>query len=206
MTPEQLSDAIGAIDDDMIVTAKQPTPVHRWRLAAAGCAACAVIAIGAVLWWTVNSRSQLPIVDVPDNSSYTEQGTIPPSDTYTGGVVTPPSEAPSLEDSDPADGKMPVYYIDNGQIRCRTFPQEYDPQTVFDLWKSLNRIGNEVQLLSVQTEHSDGQTISTLTITKSLERYYAVTDQTLLLVSLEQTLSAADDDPPDAYRVTLTEG
>ena len=209
MTPEQLADAIGEIDDDLIVPilspADHPPTNHSWWWIFGITAACVAVSAGII---GVNSRKSerlSPIESPPSvKTSDNETGA---ADTYTGGAVS------VLPSAGQGEVLTPFYYLRDGAIKCRWVTHEPTFQAIFDVWKNLNFIGEEVQLLSMQTETlrendisaSVMQRVCTLTITQTLADYYTVHDQELLLQSLKQTLSAAADTPPDTYRLILTE-
>ena len=229
MKPEELSDHIAEIDDELIAAAKKRPVSHRKIILIAGSvAACAVIAVTAVFF---AARQGTGVeTSVPVAGGYTEMGAGQSSGITTAGGV---SEIPHTEESYDTDIEIitsEIFYVKDSKIEKTPAEHEATPQAVFELWKRMNNIGDEVKLLSVKIESNgiteeseiDGQGVATyhvgdkntyiLTITKNIEDCYSRVDKDLLLESLKQTmLSAADiksygNVRVDEYKLILAEG
>lgn len=100
-----------------------------------------------------------------------------------------------------------VYYVDNGELCSEQCTVKWLVMDVFDAWKERNGIGEEVLLLDYEPcSNSIEQTeYMHVIVSKSLETYYEQTDETLLLESLEQTLSAYFGPHFTEYHFTLEE-
>lgn len=220
MTVFDLFDSIGNVDDELIEKAKQPKKTHRNLIAGVGSlAACFVIACtGLIVLQSVQKNNGLQ-TDVSGEQ-------------YTGSVSSESSENPetsenSVHENDgeviPEKINADIYYVSNGKIESQTVNTSAIPETVFELWKSKNNIGEEVKLLSVQfidngtteiSEYSGAEVVThtmgdkttyTLTVTKNLESYYDSIDKDLLLESLEKTMTDWYNPRPDEYKLVLAE-
>lgn len=189
MKNTELLDYLGEIDDDLIVNAmKKPKPLKKMLAAFGTLAACVVLAV--VVTTTLN-RS--PAFENSTSSFYT-----------TGGA----SEQPSVEISE--GGCEPLQaqlcYVRDGVLLSenRELPDE---QAVFEAWKQLNGIGDEVRLIGTRLE-GDGTESRTdisgvgvadyhtpkhhryfITVSRNLESYLQ-TNRELLLTSLKQTMTS----------------
>lgn len=208
MTVFDLFDSIGNVDDELIEKAKQPKNSHRKLIITIGSlAACIVVACISII---ISQDIQ------KDNGFQTDVQ-------WTGSAS---SEAPLNEDSgeiSPKEIHIEVYYVLNRKIEHQSIITDAKPETVFEIWKSKNNIGEEVKLISAQltdngstevseysgveiaTHKTGDQTIYTLTITKNLEQYYDDTDKDLLLESLEKTMTGMCDPKPDEYKLILSD-
>ena len=210
MKPEELSIYIGEIDDDLITGAKKKRSIHKKVIMIAGSvAACAVLAVTGVFLMT--HQKPTTEVSVPGTGGYTEQGDRPASGNATGGEI---SEGLLIESS--GDGTIEIidskiYYVEDGKLLSKTETHEARPEVVFDLWKKMNHIGDEIGFVSVNidsngwTEESevDGQGVGIyhvgdhfvyrMRISMPLDAYFAKTDKELLLESLEKTMLDGTD-------------
>ena len=223
MKPEELSDYIGEIDEELIAGAKRKRRTNNKMFVIAGSiAACAVISVTAV--FLTSGRNTAVETSFPDGSGYTEKGAEISSDITTEGTY---SEIPHTEESYDSDIEIitsDIFYVKDGRIEKTPVEHEATPQTVFELWKKMNNIGDEVKILSVKIESNgiteeseyDGQGVATyhvgddltfnLTITKNIENYYSVTSKHLLLNSLERTMYEASEVKYGEFNLILAEG
>ena len=222
MKPEELSDHIAEIDDELIAAAKKRPVSHRKIILIAGSvAACAVIAVTAVFF---AARQGTGVeTSVPVAGGYTEMGAGQSSGITTAGGV---SEIPHTEESYDTDIEIitsEIFYVKDGKIEKTPVEHEATPQAVFKLWKKMNNIGDEVKILSVKIESNgiteeseyDGQGVATyhvgadltfnLTITKNIESYYSSSGKYLLLSSLEKTMYEASEVKYGEFNLILAE-
>ena len=228
MTKFDLFDSIGNVDDELIEKAMEPKKSSKKAfLAITSVAACAVFACAAVL--IVQNMNKSNVVIDSGVSSAVGTSSVKPVDEESpenGAAEVSSSEAPILEDSSEKDfGKMPfeIYYVVNGKMEQKTIVTDASPESLFDIWKKENQIGDEVRFISVKisdngtTEISEysgvevaahkvgDHTVYTLTITKNLERYYDSIGKELLLDSLEKTMTGMCDPRPDEYQLILSD-
>ena len=216
MKPEELSEHIGEIDEELIAGAKKKRRTDKNIFMITGSiAACAVIAVTVIFLASGQSR---PIeISVPAGSGYTEKGAEASTGITTGGADP---EIPHTEESEETvieSFTSSICYVRDGSIEKTPVEHEATPQAVFELWKKMNNIGDDVRFISVtlktsgsteETEysgqgvaiyHSGGGFIYVLTITKNIEDYYTDIDKDLLLESLRQTMLYAADMKTEAY-------
>ena len=229
MTKFDLFDSIGNIDDELIEKAMEPKKSSKKAfLAITSVAACAVFACAAVLIIQNMNKSNNVAVYSGVSSAVGTSSVNPvneesPENGVAGGSS---SETPVLEDSaEKALEEMPfdIYYVANGRMKQKTIVTDASPESLFDIWKKENQIGDEVRFISVKisdngtTEISEysgvevaahkvgDHTVYTLTITKNLERYYDSIGKELLLDSLEKTMTGMCDPKPDEYQLILSD-
>ena len=189
MKNTELLDYLGEIDDDLIVNAmKKPKPLKK-KLAVFGTLAACVL-LGVAVFTTLN-RS--PAFENSTSSVYT-----------TGGA----SEQPSVEISE--GGCEPLQaqlcYVRDGVLLSenRELPDE---QAVFEAWKQLNGIGDEVRLIGTRLEgdstesrtdisgvgvaayHTPKHHRYFITVSRNLESYLQP-NRELLLTSLKKTMTS----------------
>ena len=225
MTKFDLFDSIGNVDDELIEKAVKPkmnSTNMRLFLITGSIAACAVIAV-TVVFFTSGNNTTLE-TSVPSIGGYTEKGAEISSDITTGGAN---SEIPHTEESYDTDVEIitsDIFYVKEGKIEKMPVEHEATPQAVFELWKTMNNIGDEVKLLSVKIESNgiteesviDGRGVATyhvgtdltlnLTITKNIENYYSRTSKSLLLDSLERTMYQSSEIKYGELNLILEEG
>ncbi len=216
MKPEELSDYIGEIDDELITNAKiKHRTSKRLFLIMGGVAACAAIAVIGV--YMLSSQNTTVDTSIPVTGGYTEKGAEISSGITAGGAN---SEIPHTEESEEIvieTVTSSICYVKDGRIEKTPIEHEARPEAVFELWKKMNSIGDDVRFISVtlktngsteETEYN-GQGVATyhfgdgfiynLTITKNIEDYYFDVDKTLLLESLKQTMLCAADVKTEVY-------
>ena len=223
MKPEELSDYIGNIDEELITNAKMKHRTSkRLFLIMGGVAACAAIAVTSV--FLLSSQNTTVDTSIPVTGGYMEKGAEISSGVTTGGAN---SEIPHTEESYDTDIEIissEIFYVKDGKIEKTPVEHEATPQAVFKLWKKMNNIGDEVKLLSVKIESNgiteeseyDGQGVATyhvgadltfnLTITKNIESYYSSSGKYLLLNSLEKTIYQSSEIKIDKFNLILAEG
>ena len=223
MKPEELSEHIGEIDEELIAGAKKKRRTDKNIFMITGSiAACAVIAVTVIFLASGQSR---PIeISVPAGSGYTEKGAEASTGITTGGADP---EIPHTEESEETvieSFTSSICYVRDGSIEKTPVEHEATPQAVFELWKKMNNIGDDVRFVSVtlktsgsteETEYS-GQGVATyhagadltfnLTITKNIENYYSRTGKRLLLNSLERTMYEASEVKYGEFNLILAEG
>lgn len=229
MTKFDLFDSIGNIDDELIEKAMEPKKSSKKAfLAITSVAACAVFACAAVLIIQNMNKSNNVAVYSSVSSAVGTSSVNPvneksPENGVAGGSS---SETPVLEDSaEKALEEMPfeIYYVVNGKMEQKTIVTDASPESLFDIWKKENQIGDEVRFISVKISDNGTTEISeysgvevaahkvgdhmvyTLTITKNLERYYDSIGKELLLDSLEKTMTGMCDPKPDEYQLILSD-
>ena len=223
MKPEELSDYIGNIDEELIAGAKKKRRTSkRLFLIMGGVAACAAIAVTGV--FLLSSQNTTVDTSIPVTGGYMEKGAEISTGVTTGGAN---SEIPHTEESYDTDIEIissEIFYVKDGKIEKTPVEHEATPQAVFKLWKKMNNIGDEVKLLSVKIESNgiteeseyDGQGVATyhagadltfnLTITKNIESYYSSSGKYLLLNSLEKTIYQSSEIKIDKFDLILEEG
>ncbi len=120
-------------------------------------------------------------------------------------------------------GTTDIYYLQDGILQSAS-EELSDIRTVFDEWKRLNGIGEDVQLTGTWIEYSDssveyssfdgesgvtyspGGGVFMVGVSKELENYYDTLDPVLLRVSLRNTMSSPSVMPSDCYRCDLVIG
>lgn len=223
MKPEELSDYIGEIDDELITNAKKKRRTSkRLFVIMGGVAACAAIAVTGV--YLLSSQHTTVDTSIPVTGGYTEKGAELSSGITEGGTY---SEIPHTEESYDTEIEIitsDIFYVKEGIIEKTPVEHEATPQAVFELWKKMNNIGDEVKILSVKIESNgiteeseyDGQGVATyhvgdtltfnLTITKNIENYYSSSGKFLLLSSLEKTMYEASEIKYGEFNLILAEG
>ena len=148
MTVFDLFDSIGNVDDELIEKAKQPKNPHRKLIITIGSlAACIVIACTSIIISQDIQKDNGFQIDVSNKQ-------------WTGSAS---SEAPLNEDSGetlPKEIYVEVYYALNGKIEHQTIIAVANPETVFEIWKSKNHIGEEVKLISAQLTDNGSTEVS----------------------------------------------
>lgn len=204
MKPEELSDHIGEIDDELIAGAKKKRSTNKKIFLITGSiAACALIAVTVV--FLVSRQNTVVETRVPFAGGYTEKG------------------ADTEKDMTPMPVK--VFFVSNGKIE--SIKLAFSPQTkaIFEGWKHKNNIGDDVKFISATIENDSGieeldysdqgvakyltgdNYIYNLTITKNIEFYYSRIDKELLLDSLKKTmLGATGKMKINEYNLILVEG
>ena len=216
MKADELSAYIGEIDDELIINAKKSRPKYKNILLVIGSMAACITIAGAGIFVFTDGKPEI-------YNGYTEKGT-DTSSVITGGAV---SEKPHTEESYGTDMEVitsDIFYVKEGKIEKTSVKHEAKPQTVFELWKKMNNIGDDVKFISVKidsngsTEESeyDGQGVATyhvgdnfiynLTITKNIENYYSITKKYLLLSSLERTMYESAEIKIGEFNLILAEG
>lgn len=228
MTKFDLFDSIGNVDDELIEKAVEPKKSGKKAFRAiTSVAACAVLACAAVLIVSNINNSNNVVVD-PGVSSAVGTSSYKPVDDGSSenkSVGGESSETHELEYSETPVEQIPIemYKIENGKLVHHQLLLDADPQTVFNVWKSENYVGEEVKLINVKIEDNGTDTVSDysgvevathkvgdhtvyiLTITKNLEKYYDSTGKELLLDSLEKTMTGMCDPKPDEYQLILSD-
>ena len=241
--------AIGEVDEEVIANAKKNQKSNKKVLVTVGAiAACAVFGcIGVIMLNMPKNNISEPS---PNSTGSTNSDTGFDGNWYSSGneskILTGDYSVPeksvqdkssqefetsfSNEGSERALEQIPVemYKIKDGILVHDTVMLDASPQTIFDVWKSENYIGSEVQLIGVDIEsdsidtvsaysgveviaHQTGnKTIYTITVTRNLEDYYEIEDfygyrsKELVLESLEKTMTSICDTKgtkPDEYRL-----
>ena len=223
MKPEELSDYIGNIDEELIAGAKKKRRTSkRLFLIMGGVAACAAIAVTSVC--LLSSQNTTVDTGIPVTGGYTEKGAELSSGITTEGTY---SEIPHTEESYDTEIEIitsDIFYVKEGIIEKTPVEHEATPQAVFELWKKMNNIGDEVKILSIKIESNgiteeseiDGQGVATyhvgadltfnFTITKNIESYYSEKSKRLLLNSLERTMYEASEVKYGEFNLILAEG
>ncbi len=224
MKPEELSKYIGEIDDELIVGAKKKRSTQKKNifLITGSIAACAVIAVTCV--FLASRQSTAVETSVPYSGGYAEKGAESSSGITIRGTN---SEIPHTEESYETDIEIitsDIFYVKDGRIEKTPVEHEAKPEIVFDLWKKMNNIGDEVKLLSVKIDSNgttdeseyEGQGVATyhvgdhfiynLTITKNIENYYSMTNKNLLLNSMERTMYQSSEIKIDEFNLIFAEG
>lgn len=241
--------AVGEVDEEVIANAKKNQKSNKKVLITVGTiAACAVFGcIGAIMLNMPKNNISKPS---PNSTGSTNSDTDFDGNWYpsaneskilTGDYSIPEKSVQEKssqefetsfvnEGSETALEQIPVemYKIKDGKLVHDTVMLDASPQTIFDVWKSENYIGSEVQLIGVDIEsdsidtvseysgveviaHQTGnKTIYTITVTRNLEDYYEIEDfygyrsKELVLESLEKTMTSICDTKgtkPDEYRL-----
>ena len=238
--------AIGEVDEEVIANAKKNQKSNKKVLVTVGAiAACAVFGcIGVIMLNMPKNNISEPS---PNSTGSTNSDTGFDGNWYSSGneskILTGDYSVPEksvqekslqeFETSFANEGsereleQIPVemYKIKDGILVHDTVMLDASPQTIFDVWKSENYIGSEVQLIGVDIEsdsidtvsaysgveviaHQTGnKTIYTITVTRNLEDYYEIEDfygyrsKELVLESLEKTMTSICDTKPDEYRL-----
>ena len=241
--------AVGEVDEEVIDNAKKNQKSNKKVLITVGTiAACAVFGcIGVIMLNMPKNNISEPS---PNSTGSTNSDTGFDGNWYSSGneskILTGDYSVPEksvqekslqeFETSFANEGsereleQIPVemYKIKDGTLVHDTVMLDASPQTIFDVWKSENYIGSEVQLIGVDIEsdsidtvseysgveviaHQTGnKTIYTITVTRNLEDYYEIKDfygyrsKELVLESLEKTMTSICDSKgtkPDEYRL-----
>ena len=119
-----------------------------------------------------------------------------------------------------ASDDIDIYYVENGEIKSEVKYLDCAPETIFNAWKVINHIGEEVKMISSKVEsnattsryeiagqevvaHTVGDYfIYNLTVSKELENYYGE-NQNLLLESLEKTMTGFSHIGYDEFNLFL---
>lgn len=133
------------------------------------------------------------------------------------------SESKDDDDSDSSSSAksaaLNIYYVAGNDIKSSREDIDNDSDVVFDAWKKLNDIGDEVKLIDCKV---DVETIDTnetvvdpdeytpekfrtivITVSKNLEDYYSSVDEELLLMSLKVTMIEYSGTDFDACNIVL---
>lgn len=222
MTVSDLLDSIGNVETELLEKAERPEKPHRKIILIIGSlAACAALAVTGIAI-AQNSRN-MSGVSIPTDGDYHERGADISSSVYTGGVVSEVPHTEQSDDIDPEEIESEIYFIRDGKIQSRAFVHKASAETVFELWKNQNRIGDDVRFISATIESDasvtessfEGQGVTTyhagnwiyqLTVTRDIENYYSRTDKALLLESLQKTMLAFADMKIHEYKLILSEG
>lgn len=238
--------AIGEVDEEVISNAKKNQKSNKKVLITVGTiAACAVFGcIGAIMLNMPKNNISEPS---PNSTGSTNSNTDFDGNWYssaneskilTGDYSVPEKSvqeksSQEFETSFANEGSetaleqvaVEVYKIKDGKLVHDTVMLDASPQTIFNVWKSENDVGEEVRLVNVKIEdngtdivseysgvgvvtHQKGdKTIYTITVTRNLENYYEIEDfygyrsKELVLESLEKTMTSICDTKPDEYRL-----
>lgn len=185
MRGDDLLDAVGQIDADLIEEADRP-PRRRapvWRMLPAVAAACLLLALAAAYVPFLQGAEPL---EMAGSSPQSDSDSVP----YAASMPSEPMFGA---------GKTVVWYVEGDELQKQRIPPLSDQQDVFAAWRTANGIGEEVQLLSCTTEDGGAQ----LTVTANLADYSASADGELLLESLRQTMGGYVGLPADACQITL---
>lgn len=185
MRGDELLDAMGQIDPDLIEEADRPPKrrAHVWRMLPAVAAACLLVTFAAVyfpLWHSTDLPSTAGSLPQSDSNSVPYAGSVPSEPMFGAGQTV-------------------VWYVDGNELQIQRIPPLLDPQDVFAAWRTANGIAEEVQLLSCTAGENSAQ----LTVTANLADYSACADGELLLESLRQTMAVHFALPTDACQITL---
>lgn len=238
--------AVGEVDEEVIANAKKNQKSNKKVLITVGTiAACAVFGcIGAIMLNMPKNNISKPS---PNSTGSTNSDTDFDGNWYpsaneskilTGDYSIPEKSVQEKssqefetsfvnEGSETALEQIPVemYKIKDGKLVHDTVMLDASSQTIFNVWKSENAVGEEVRLVNVKIEdngtdtvseysgvgvvtHQKGdKTIYTITVTRNLENYYEIEDfhgyrsKELVLESLEKTMTSICDTKPDEYRL-----
>ncbi len=238
--------AVGEVDEEVIDNAKKNQKANKKVLITVGTiAACAVFGcIGAIMLNMPKNNISEPS---PNSTGSTNSNTDFDGNWYssaneskilTGDYSVPEKSvqeksSQEFETSFANEGSetalkqvaVEVYKIKDGKLVHDTVMLDASPQTIFNVWKSENDVGEEVRLVNVKIEdngtdivseysgvgvvtHQKGdKTIYTITVTRNLENYYEIEDfygyrsKELVLESLEKTMTSICDTKPDEYRL-----
>ncbi len=183
MKADDLLDAIGIIDDESILNAKQ---IKKSRKRA---------------WITIGSVAACLVLfflipNIPNFIGYNSS-----DDRYIEMSNTEIALAYDFID---------IYYIENGNIKSEKVYLPCSPEDIFYYWRDKNGIGEEVQFIKVNIESNSKTTVSqfqgegvvehqigdyriyNLTISKNFKNYYKQFDEKLLLEALEKTMKYND--------------
>ena len=235
--------AIGEVDEEVIVNAKKNQNSNKKVLITVGTiAACAVFGcIGAIMLNmpqnTISEPSKNGDTDFDGNWYYGNWYSEGESKILTGDYSVPEKSVQEKssqefetsfanEGSETALEQIPVemYKIKDGKLVHDTVMLDASPQTIFNVWKSENAVGEEVRLVNVKIEdngtdivseysgvgvvtHQKGdKTIYTITVTRNLEDFYGYRSKELVLESLEKTMTSICDTKPDEYHLVFVNG
>ncbi|OUP04450.1 hypothetical protein B5F36_04595 [Anaerofilum sp. An201] len=185
MRGDDLLDAVGQIDPDLIEEADRP-PRRRapvWRMLPAVAAACLLLALAAAYVPFLQGAEPL---EMAGSSPQSDSDSVP----YAASMPSEPMFGA---------GKTVVWYVEGDELQIQRIPPLLDPQDVFAAWRTANGIAEEVQLLSCTAEEDGVQ----LTVTANLAYCSAYTDGELLLESLRQTMAVHFGLSADACQITL---
>lgn len=185
MRGDELLDAMGQIDPDLIEEADRPPKrsAQVWRMLPAVAAACLLVTFAAVYFPLWQGADPL---DTANSLPQSDSNSVPYAESM-------PSE-PVF-----GTGKTMVWYVDGNELQIQRIPPLLDPQDVFAAWRTANGIGEEVQLVSCTAGEDSAQ----LTVTANLADYSASSDGELLLESLRQTMAVHFGLSADACQITL---
>ena len=183
MRADDLLDAIGKIDDESILDAKQiKKSKKRTWITIVSVAACLVLFF--------------LIPNIPNFIGYNSS-----DDRYTEMSSTEMILAYDYID---------VYYIENNTIKSEKVYLPCSPEDIFYYWRDKNGIGEEVRFIKVKIESNSKTTVSqfqgenvvehqigdyhvyNLTISKNFKNYYKQFEESLLLEALEKTMKYND--------------
>lgn len=171
MTDEDILEAIGELDDDLIFKAEARRPAAYYVKRSLGIgAACAAIFAAIVI-----------IVPIVFFTFFFRASSSDPSYTGTGAETEIGKE------------NLTVYFVKNGKLLQGEVFIERTPEAVFDEWRSLCGISRDVSLEEcsfVEKEIEGGQVVSLmqLTLSEPLADQAEGADGEMLRESLEQTM------------------
>ena len=107
-----------------------------------------------------------------------------------------------------------IYYLNNDEIVSSSLYLPCTSEEVFNSWKTLNGIGEEVELISVKIENNGTESINStatyntgdrfsinVTVTKNLQNYCTNQNKDKLLESLKLTLTGYSEIKFDEYNL-----
>lgn len=194
MKKEDFYELLGDVDEKSVKAAEE-SPVkrirHKWiRYGGVVVAACLVVIAGLGVWFNYNK--------LPETSDNTDQDIS--------------NQDVALEYSN-----VDIYFLKNGEMLSVSEYLPCAPEDIFNTWKSYNRIGDEVKLISVKiedngTESKDsfvayytvGDTFTlNVTVTENLKDYYSTISEEKLLESLKLTLTSYQHIDFNEYNLIL---
>ncbi|MBQ8474751.1 MAG: hypothetical protein IJ499_03705 [Clostridia bacterium] len=233
MRSEDILDAIGEIDDHIILSAREkPKSKRRFIYSAAAIAACFILVLGAVFnpaFRPAHSSDEHAMEgdepekgEVLDGNNGSAEGTPPITNDDLHGSITQGSIAhnPIPEPSE-EEKAFVIFYVKNGVTEKEECITESSPNSIFERWKEKNGIGDEVQLIDVsaytkpstETYYSGGEciiehttdaiTCLNIVLSASIADYYDIIDSADLLMSLEKTIKGYTGRDFDECTITL---
>ncbi|MGN0679233.1 MAG: hypothetical protein ACI4JS_06170 [Oscillospiraceae bacterium] len=172
-------DAIGSVDSEYVIRAKaKNTSCKKLWIAIGSLAACMALVV-----------------------------TLPFALIAFRGASSPAPENTDMLDVGIGSGEVLIYYVDGDKLGSTTRHLDLEPKGIFNAWREMNSIGDEVEFVKCFIEDNGVTTESeingvgvvthqigdyfvfNLTISQKIENYYDTTDRELLLDSLEQTMT-----------------
>lgn len=199
MKNSDILDAIGEIDDQLVLNARTPLK-RRWAMPVAGAAACMILAVGVVGLG----------VSRPWETSQPQEDAISPAETE---IAVSEVTDESWEDIETmqVEAEYTLYYVEDGKVCAEDSPlTAFEPEEAFYVWCEKNGI-SDVKFISLliednssDTVHGDGDSqwvehtvgdrfVCRLTVSKKLEEYFLRPDGELLKDSLERTIDSFVD-------------